>query len=122
MKTLGIVVAVLSILAFQDFAYPDDLQHLIRVKRADAEVQSTTQSNPEQSASGVVEPTPRDQMYVFWILGRMISYPFDKAEAVITNFKNKRAAAAERKKLSDSGGPTSIHWNEIPPAPPARQE
>ena len=33
-------------------------------------------------------PSPRDQMYVFWILGRVLSYPFDKAEAVIDSIKN----------------------------------
>jgi hypothetical protein len=118
MKTLVAIMAVLSIIAVQDYAYSDDPQHLIRVKRADAQLDSQTQAAP----SGVVEPTPRDQMYVFWILGRVINYPFDKAEALVTNFKNKRAAAAERQKLSDSSATDAVSWNEIPPAPPARRQ
>ena len=69
-------------------------------------------------------PTPREQMYVFWILGKMLSYPIDKAEAYISNsFKKKEKPRVE-------GAPTpatatsaqnpfsSVNWSEIPPSPP----
>lgn len=68
-------------------------------------------------------PSPRDQMYVFWILGRVLSYPFDKAESYIDSIKAKRrvqavqAAAPAQKPVPNPF--LSVNWGEIPPAPPA---
>lgn len=69
-------------------------------------------------------PTPREQMYVFWILGKMLSYPVDKAESYVYNFINK-----PKPKVHSSTTPAtastapnpfaSVSWTDIPPAPPA---
>ncbi len=68
-------------------------------------------------------PSPRDQMYVFWILGRVLSYPFDKAEAYIDSIKNKpkvQAVPATAPAAVTAPNPfLSVNWKEIPPAPPA---
>jgi hypothetical protein len=67
-------------------------------------------------------PTPRDQMYVFWILGRVLSFPFDKAEGYIESFKNSRkvkAVPAAAPAQSKAPNPFAFsNWKEIPPAPP----
>jgi hypothetical protein len=70
-------------------------------------------------------PTPRDQMYVFWILGRVLSYPFDKAEEYVDSFKNRRKVqAVPATAPARSKGPNpfmSSNWREIPPAPPVNE-
>lgn len=38
---------------------------------------------PSADSAATRPPTPREQMYVFWILGRILSYPMDKAESYI---------------------------------------
>lgn len=69
-------------------------------------------------------PSPRDQMYIFWILGKMLSYPVDKVEDFISSRLRSRespkpvvapAVATHRPNPFDS-----VNFREIPPAPPAR--
>lgn len=77
-----------------------------------------------QSEIGAYDlPSPRDQMYVFWILGRVLSYPFDKAESLIDSWKQKRKAppvpAAVPATASGPNPFASVNWEQIPPAPPA---
>lgn len=72
---------------------------------------------------GTAMPAPRDQLYVFWILGRIISYPIDRAESFISDRLKKRSAApaAQPQPQTASSGPNpfnSVNWSEIPPAPP----
>ncbi len=78
---------------------------------------------PQSESAAYDLPTPRDQMYVFWILGRILSYPFDKAESVIDSWKQKRKAspapAAVPAAASGSNPFASVNWGQIPPAPPA---
>jgi hypothetical protein len=69
-------------------------------------------------------PTPREQMYVFWILGKMLSYPIDKAESYVYSFKRKPKPQVEGAPTPATASATpnpfsSVNWNEIPPAPPA---
>ena len=68
-------------------------------------------------------PTPREQMYVFWILGKMLSYPIDKAESCIYGYinrsKEKTHARVAPAAASTAPNPfASVSWSEIPPAPP----
>jgi len=68
-------------------------------------------------------PTPRDQMYVFWILGKVLSYPIDKAEEYVDSFiRNRRIKAVPASSPAQATGSnpfSSANWKEIPPAPPA---
>ncbi len=69
-------------------------------------------------------PTPREQMYVFWILGKMLSYPIDKAESYVYSFTKKSKpqpdGAPTRATATATPNPfSSVNWSEIPPAPPA---
>ncbi len=61
-------------------------------------------------------PNPKDQLYVFWFLGQIISYPVDRAEALIARLRKRNTSAA---------GPAyefnpfeSASTRHIPPAPP----
>ncbi|MFH0960882.1 MAG: hypothetical protein V1897_19530, partial [Pseudomonadota bacterium] len=70
-------------------------------------------------------PAPRDQLYVFWILGRVISYPIDKLESYISGKFNsvkqpKPIPAAAPGQVSSPFD--SLHRREIPPAPPVDQK
>jgi hypothetical protein len=67
-------------------------------------------------------PTPREQLYVFWILGRMLSYPLDRAESYIRGKLERRSQepVAVPANASGPGNPfDSVAQREIPPAPPA---
>ena len=33
-------------------------------------------------------PTPREQMYVFWLIGKVLSYPVDSVESYVTGLLN----------------------------------
>jgi hypothetical protein len=68
-------------------------------------------------------PTPREQMYVFWILGKMLSYPIDKAESYVYGFAKKSKPPADGAPTPATAATTpypfsSVNWSEIPPAPP----
>lgn len=64
-------------------------------------------------------PTPREQMYVFWILGKVLSYPIDQLEAIITRRHNTSAAKPIKASAPSTYDPfKEIEGREIPPAPP----
>lgn len=69
-------------------------------------------------------PSPRDQMYIFWILGKMLSYPVDKVEDFISSKlkfrENSKPVAAPAIATSRPDPFESINFREIPPAPPVR--
>jgi hypothetical protein len=69
-------------------------------------------------------PTPREQMYVFWILGKMLSYPIDKAESYVYSFTKKTKPKVDGAPTPATAAATpnpfsSVNWSEIPPSPPA---
>jgi hypothetical protein len=69
------------------------------------------------------DPAPRDQLYVFWILGKVISYPIDKLESYISRKfisvqQPKAVPAAANGQVSNPFD--SLNWREIPPAPPVK--
>ncbi|MFH0825781.1 MAG: hypothetical protein V2B18_23750 [Pseudomonadota bacterium] len=72
-------------------------------------------------AESNIAPRPRDQMYFFWILGRVITYPIDKVEDFIRN--RKQAVAAKPEPVVQTAPVSNpfdgIEFREIPPAPPA---
>lgn len=69
-------------------------------------------------------PNPRDQMYVFWILGKMLSYPIDRVEDFISSklrsSETPKPVAAPAVATSRPNPFDSVNFREIPPAPPAR--
>jgi hypothetical protein len=74
----------------------------------------------EPTVQGEPMPTPREQMYVFWLMGRAISYPLDKAESYLRKLRDK---ATFRQITVQSAPPPNpfdrLDVSEIPPAPPA---
>lgn len=67
-------------------------------------------------------PAPRDQLYVFWLLGKALSYPVDKAEAYIMSKLKKSPQEGRPTPAAAASSPNpfnSVNWREIPPAPPA---
>ncbi len=97
---------------------------LIPVKPSYTEAAYTPSNTTEQMNSAAVPtPSPRDQMYVFWILGKMLSYPVDKVESFILSKLKRNSDSAVATPAGASSQPNpfqSINWREIPPAPPAR--
>ena len=96
---------------------------LISVKPAYDQASSAPQnSSPAPNLdTQYPEPSPRDQMYIFWLFGKIISYPIDKVESYVT----KKLYSAEKPKVVPAAAPVSasnpfdsINWREIPPAPP----
>lgn len=80
------------------------------------------QQVPAADSAATRAPTPREQMYVFWILGRMLSYPMDKAESYIRQRLQRSAlkpASAPATSTPASSPFDSMNLGQIPPAPPA---
>jgi len=68
-------------------------------------------------------PTPREQMYVFWILGKILSYPIDKTESFIRERFARSSKGIKATPASAASSPNpfnSVNWKEIPPAPPVK--
>ncbi len=96
---------------------------LIAVKPAYDQASNTPQnSEPAPNLQAQYDdPAPRDQLYVFWLLGRLISYPIDKVESYVS----KKLYPVERPKAVPAAASgsvpspfESINRREIPPAPP----
>lgn len=94
---------------------------LIPVKPAYSDPVPEPQPQAQIDPYAPVPPRPRDQLYVFWILGKLISYPIDKAESYISSivFQRKREGSAVPASAGSEANPfNSVNWREIPPAPP----
>jgi hypothetical protein len=58
-------------------------------------------------------------MYVFWILGKVLSYPVDQLESFIRRQRNKPEVTPIKASAPSSYNPfKEIEGREIPPAPP----
>lgn len=94
--------------------------NLIRAQPAFTETART--ATPAQDPSTELMPTPREQMYVFWILGKVLSYPVDIAESYISGMWRKWQAGPVVQPASAPAVPNpfdSMSDRHIPPAPPA---
>jgi hypothetical protein len=93
---------------------------LIQVKPAYSA--ATPQPQPGQiDPYAAVPPRPRDQLYVFWILGKLISYPFDKADSYIHKIRSgwkREGTPTPACAPADSNPFKSVNWSQIPPAHP----
>ncbi|MGC8658390.1 MAG: hypothetical protein ACP5U1_04890 [Desulfomonilaceae bacterium] len=116
-----ILTAVISISSSAENKNPE----LIVVKPA------TSQPAKEIPVEGSVDngqyanPSPREQLYVFWLLGQVISYPIDKIESYVT----KKLYSLEMPKLVPAAATNArpsvspfdaLNRREIPPAPPVQ--
>jgi hypothetical protein len=75
------------------------------------------------SAEFPAAPSPRDQLYVFWILGKVLSYPIDKTESFIRERLSRSSKGPEAAPAAAASTPNpfnSVNWKEIPPAPPVK--
>ena len=92
---------------------------------------SPQQSDPapddQQAVSqpmGPRAPTPKEKLYVFWILGKMLSYPVDRAEKYI---RGKLEGFSRQPVAVPAASPTTANpfdtarQRDIPPAPPAME-
>jgi hypothetical protein len=77
------------------------------------------------SPEGYQMPAPKDQLYVFWAAGRILSFPVDLAESIIRKVKGKakpKAGSPVQASSPVNGSPfDNLNWREIPPAPPASE-
>jgi|UniRef100_A0A7C4AQ70 hypothetical protein len=121
-KILRIMVLGTGIIALPMCCFAES--GLIPVKPSYTEAAFTpSKATDPTDSEAVPTPSPRDQMYVFWVLGKMLSYPVDKVESfVLSKLKrNNDAVAATPAGASSQPNPfQSVNWREIPPAPPAR--
>ncbi len=68
-------------------------------------------------------PRPRDQMYVFWILGKVLSYPVDTVEQFVTKKIRQVSLKPETKPAAAPINPfDEVDIREIPPAPPVTDQ
>jgi hypothetical protein len=85
--------------------------------------ESSTPVPTPTNADGPELPKPADQLYVFWYLGQIISYPIDTAEAYIRSYIAKLREPPQPTAVPASSPPLpnpfdSVQWRSIPPAPP----
>ncbi len=120
-KTIVTIIVVILWLTTACFGQTGKAQNnLIQVKPENNEaISGSPQGNPDDSGL----PKPSDQLYVFWYLGRIISYPIDTAEAYITSYIARLRQPAQPVAVPASSSPLSnpfdsVKWKAIPPAPP----
>ena len=124
MKIVLVMALALVLGAAPVFGQPEKAdKDLIKVFPSYQEASYVPSRSGETGPTNTIsQPSPKDQMYVFWFLGRALSYPVDKVESLVSNWRAKRAEKAIATPASSSGVPNpfdSVKWREIPPAPPA---
>lgn len=100
------------------YAQPQDGK-LIRVQPSFSETSSSAPAVQQSSDQSM--PTPREQMYVFWILGKVLSYPVDTAESYVSRWWRNWRSGPVARPASAPAAPNpfdSMGSREIPPAPP----
>ena len=82
-------------------------------------LEATHVPSANQAQAYPAAPTPAEPMYVFWILGKLISYPIDTVESYVT--KIREDWKAKPVPASATTGPNPFETRrlgQIPPAPP----
>jgi hypothetical protein len=93
---------------------------LIRVTPAYHEAISAPATNsPADASNELGPPTPREQMYVFWLLGKALSYPIDKIESyILLKLKRSRNGQTPINVSSVPNPFEAADLSQVPPAPP----
>jgi hypothetical protein len=99
---------------------------LIPVELAEPAQPQVREVSPDpNTAEGYQMPAPKDQLYVFWVAGKILSFPVDLAESLIRKVKGKpkpQAGSPVQASSQPSNSPfDNLNWREIPPAPPASE-
>ncbi len=77
---------------------------------------------PAPSIPEYQPPSPREQMYVFWLAGRVISMPIDLLEKAVGKVRSSVSKARPPVPVQAAAVHSpfdNVNWREIPPAPPA---
>ncbi len=119
-RTLGIILLTLLWLGTAAYGQSGKSdKNLVPVKPAADESVVGQQGGSTTSPYAPDAPTPQEQMYVFWYLGKIISYPVDTVEAYIRKWREAPKPVAVPASGSPKANPfESVKWNVIPPAPP----
>ena len=97
----------------------DQRGNLVPVKPA-AVTPETQPTGAPPAAGSLGQPTAADQLYVFWLMGKLISYPFDALDTCIQRLR-ERPEAVRAIPAAAPGSPNpfdSVKLGQIPPAPP----
>jgi hypothetical protein len=117
-----LVIVTLILIATCGICYGEEEKpELIKVIPAYMEADNVNQGAPgnREDPFYAPPPRPRDQMYVFWILGKALSYPVDKVEQFVAGKIRQVSMKPEVKPSAAAVNPfEAIDLKEIPPAPP----
>lgn len=123
MHKILIIVAIILIVATGVSQGENEKPELIKVIPAYME---TNKINGPSAEVGdpyyAPPPRPRDQMYVFWILGKVLSYPVDQVEQYVSQKIRRISLKPKPKPAAPVVNPfDSVDLKEIPPAPPVTE-
>jgi len=117
---LILVTVTLTLCAVALSQAEDQRRNLVPVKPA-AEVDAQAAQPARPAAGGLGQPTAADQLYVFWALGKLISYPFDAADSYIQRYREGSDSDAKAIPAAAPGAANpfdAVKLGQIPPAPP----
>jgi hypothetical protein len=115
-----LLVAVLVVPAYFAQAEPPK-NNLIQAKPEYLEAAHVPTVEPNTDPLYPPSPTPSEQMYVFWIMGKILSFPVDTLESYVTRLRGEWNAKAVAVPASAPAQPNPFekrHIGQIPPAPP----
>lgn len=112
-----IILALSSVLSSQA---ENQRRNLVPVKPA-TQIDNEAAEQARSAAARQGQPTAADQLYVFWVIGKLISYPFDAADAYIQRFREGADDDARAVPAAAPGASNpfdAVKLGQIPPAPP----
>ena len=117
-RTFTILLFAVLWLATAAFGQPGKPEKNLIPVRPAAEESGSGQQQARANVSPDA-PAPAEQMYVFWYLGKIISYPVDTVEGYIRSWMAAPKPVAVPASGSSASNPfDSVKWKAIPPAPP----
>lgn len=125
MLRLSLVPVLILCLFVFDSPAEQSAQGLIPVRPYYQDSQNSVSPDKQLEHERSYQIHPKDQMYIFWVLGKLISYPVDKAESFLSQQKKKlfKEGAPVQATAPPQHNPfSSLNWREIPPAPPVLDE
>jgi hypothetical protein len=127
MSRIGIIFGLIVFFAGVTYAERTETG-LIRVEprfkeasyRPDARAKgaATRYGRPHFRVEDPPPPAPKDQLYVFWLLGKVISYPVDKVESLIFRSDKIKGDHVPGPVIVNTNPFKKLNESEIPPAPP----
>ncbi len=113
-----ILVAMLMVPAHFAQAEPPN-NNLISAKPAYLEATHVPSADTNPDPLYPPPPTPSEQMYVFWVVGKILSFPVDTVESYVTKLRGEwRTKAVPAAAPAQPNPFETRHIGQIPPAPP----